>query len=40
MYSLRDFFTTLLRVFVSSLVSLLLIIIGLMLFYNVRKRNE
>ena len=40
MYSLRDFFTTLLRVFVSSLVSLLLIIIGLMLFYDVRKRNE
>jgi rod shape-determining protein MreD len=39
-YSLREFFATLLRVFLSTLVSLLLIIIGQLLFYNVRKRNE
>lgn len=39
-YTFREFFTTLLRVLLSTFVSLLLIIIGQLLFYNVRKRNE
>jgi hypothetical protein len=38
-YGFSEFFSTLFRVFTSTLVSLMLIIIGQLLFYNIRKRN-
>jgi rod shape-determining protein MreD len=39
-YTFREFFSTLLRIILSTFVSLLLINIGQLLFYNVRKSNE
>lgn len=38
-YSLREFFSTLLRVFLSTMVTLLLINLGQLLFYNMKRRN-
>jgi rod shape-determining protein MreD len=39
-YTFREFFSTLIRILLSTFVSLLLIIIGQLLFYNVGKKNE
>lgn len=39
-YGFSEFFSTLFRIFMSTLVSVLLIIIGQLLFYNVKSRHE
>ncbi|MCU0423329.1 MAG: rod shape-determining protein MreD [Bacteroidia bacterium] len=39
-YGFQEFFNTLLRILLSTLVTVLMIVVGQLLFYNVKTRNE